>query len=314
MPFVIPNAIEYGASIATLEQAEPDSLDFRLLGDRRSFVISGGAVTAAATHATEYITLTLSSAEVYIDGVYGTVTGTTVDIPAAPSSGTRFDLVCARYNSGTWSFFIVDGTATASTTNPTFPVFPPTSASGSFIVLYAVTVRADLKSSTLSRTYVDKRTFSPSAVTKSGTAAPSGGSSGDLYIRTGSSPATGQSTLYINNSGTWENVAKYVAMATTSTASNLVLRDGSGNFAAGMITANVTGALTGNADTATTAAAWTTARTLTVSGAATGSVSVKGDAAMSLALTTNLPSIYVSAIGTAFPGGTPKANDLWIQV
>lgn len=313
MPFVIPNAIEYGASIATLEQAEPDSLDFRLLGDRRSFVISGGAVTSASTHLTEYITLTLSSAEVYIDGVYGTVTGTTVDIPAAPSSGTRFDLVCARYNSGTWSFYVVDGTATESTTNPTFPVFPPTSASGSFIVLYAVTVRADLKSSTLSRLYVDKRTFSPSAVTKSGTAAPSGGSHGDLYIRTGSSPATGQSTLYFNNSGTWENVAKYVAMGTTGT-SNLVLRDGSGNFTAGTVTANVTGALTGNADTATSAAAWTTARTLTVSGAATGSVSVKGDAAMSLALTTNLPSIYVSAVGTSFPGGTPKANDLWIQV
>ena len=313
MPFTIPNAIAYGVNIATLEQAEPDALDFQLLGDRRSFVISGGAITAAATHATEYITLTLSSAEVYIDGVYGTVTGTTVTIPVAPSSGTRFDLVCARYNGGTWSFYIVDGTATASTTNPTFPVFPPTSASGSFIVLYAVTVRADLKSSTLSRLYVDKRTFSPSAVTKSGTAAPSGGSHGDLYIRTGSSPATGQSTLYVNNSGTWENVAKYVAMGTTGT-SNLVLRDGSGNFTAGTVTANVTGALTGNADTATTAAAWTTARTLTVSGAATGTVSVKGDAAMSLALTTNLPSIYVSAIGAGFPGGTPKANDLWIQV
>jgi hypothetical protein len=308
MPFTIPNAIAYGVDIATLEQAEPDALDFQLLGDRRSFVISGGAITAAATHATEYITLTLSSAEVYIDGVYGTVTGTTVTIPAAPSSGTRFDLVCARYNSGTWSFYIVDGTATASTTNPTFPVFPPTSASGSFVVLYAVTVRSDLKSSTLSRTYVDKRTFSPSAVTKSGTAVPSGGSHGDLYIRTGSSPATGQATLYFNNSGTWENLAKYVAMGTTGT-SNLVLRDGSGNFAAGMVTANVTGALTGNADTATTAAAWTTARTLTVSGAATGTVSVKGDAAMSLALTTTLPSIYV---GTA--PSSPKANDLWIQV
>ena len=310
MAFTLPNAIQYGVSIATLEQAEPDALDFQLLGDRRNFVISGGDVTNIATHLTQYVTLTLSSAEVYINGVYGTVTGTTVDIPAAPSSGTRFDLVCARYNSGTWSFFVVDGTATASTTNPTFPVFPPVSASGSFVVLYAVTVRADLKTSTLSRIYVDKRTHSPAPIAKSGTTAPSAGSSGDIYIRTGSSPATGQSTLYFNNSGTWENIAKYVAMDTANTVSTLVLRDGSGNFSAGAITATTfTGALVGNASTATTAAAWTTARTLTVSGAATGSVSIKGDGAMSLALTTALPSIYVGTAPT-----TPKANDLWIQV
>jgi hypothetical protein len=54
------------------------------------------------------------------------------------------------------------------------------------------------------------------------------------------------------SSSTIGTVASKVNAATDANiASKLVLRDGSGNFAAGMITANVTGSLTGNASTAT---------------------------------------------------------------
>ena len=64
--------------------------------------------------------------------------------------------------------------------------------------------------------------------------------------------------------------------ASANTASKLVVRDGSGNFSAGTITAtltgNVTGALTGNADTATVLA---TARTI-------GGVSFNGSANINL--------------------------------
>jgi len=60
--------------------------------------------------------------------------------------------------------------------------------------------------------------------------------------------------------------------ASANTASKLVVRDGSGNFSAGTITASFTGALTGNADTATVLA---TARTI-------GGVSFNGSANIDL--------------------------------
>ncbi len=66
--------------------------------------------------------------------------------------------------------------------------------------------------------------------------------------------------------------------ASINTAGTLVKRDSSGNFAAGTITANLTGA-------ATTAGAWTTARTLSFTGDATGSGSVNGSADVATALT-----------------------------
>ena len=60
--------------------------------------------------------------------------------------------------------------------------------------------------------------------------------------------------------------------ASANTASKLVVRDGSGNFSAGTITASFAGALTGNADTATVLA---TARTI-------GGVSFNGSANIDL--------------------------------
>jgi hypothetical protein len=58
--------------------------------------------------------------------------------------------------------------------------------------------------------------------------------------------------------GTFSTANKVQNSATTATSSNsgsaIVSRDSSGNFSAGVITANVTGALTGNASTATTLA------------------------------------------------------------
>lgn len=60
--------------------------------------------------------------------------------------------------------------------------------------------------------------------------------------------------------------------ATANTVSTIVARDASGNFAAGTITANLTGAVTGNASTATTLA---TARTI-------GGVSFDGSANINL--------------------------------
>ncbi len=75
-----------------------------------------------------------------------------------------------------------------------------------------------------------------------------------------------------------------------NTASKLVKRDGSGNFSAGTITAN----LTGNASTASTAAAWTTGRTITIDGDVDGSASGV-DGSGDVTITTALDATGVSA-------------------
>jgi hypothetical protein len=105
-----------------------------------------------------------------------------------------------------------------------------------------------------------------------------------------------------------------------NTASKLVLRDASGNFAAGTITASsFVGPITGNADTATK---WQTARTITLGTDLTGSVSIDGSAdvtlnatiaANSVALGTDTTGDYVQSLsGTAnqvtVTGGTGESS------
>jgi hypothetical protein len=87
--------------------------------------------------------------------------------------------------------------------------------------------------------------------------------------------------------------------ATTATNANtanaIVARDASGNFSAGTITAT----LSGNASTATTAASWTTARTITLGGDLSGSVSISGGANVTLTATIAANSV---ALGTDTTG------------
>ena len=102
----------------------------------------------------------------------------------------------------------------------------------------------------------------------------------------------------------------------------LVLRDGSGNFAAATITAaltgnvtgnltgNVTGNLTGNADTVTK---WATARNLSLTGDATATLTaVDGSAAVSAALTLATVNANVGQFGstTTIPVLTVNAKGL----
>jgi len=84
------------------------------------------------------------------------------------------------------------------------------------------------------------------------------------------------------------------AATSANTASAIVKRDADGNFTAATITANVTG-------NATTATQWKTARTLGVSGDATGTMSVNGTSDQNISLV--LASTGVSA-GTY--GGTSQ--------
>ena len=92
-----------------------------------------------------------------------------------------------------------------------------------------------------------------------------------------------------------------------NTANKLVKRDGSGDFSAGTITAN----LSGNASTASSAAAWTTGRTITIDGDVDGSASGV-DGSGDVTITTALDATGVSAgsygSSTAIPNITVDAK------
>ena len=83
------------------------------------------------------------------------------------------------------------------------------------------------------------------------------GAGAKLYIE-----ATESGSAAIHAIGGKYYTALVDAATNANTASAIVKRDGSGNFSAGTITADLIGDVTGNADTATSAAALTTARTI----------------------------------------------------
>lgn len=96
------------------------------------------------------------------------------------------------------------------------------------------------------------------------------------------------------------------AATASNTASTIIRRDASGNFAAGTITA----ALAGNASTAST---WLTARDLTLTGDATATLaSVNGSAAVSTAITLATVNANVGTFGstTSIPVVTVNAKGL----
>lgn len=237
--FTVPNATDFGlGNIASLDQSEPDSLDFSSIGDHRHGVISGGAVTAVASAAGNatpaYLNVTLNAVEVRIGNTYGTIAGTTVVVAAAPiSSDTRFDIIVAYNNSGTFQYDVVQGVASA--TNPVFPTLTDTQ-----IPLYAVYVKNTFNTTYTTELVVDKRAFASSSLSRvsSGAPASSTGSVGDTYVNTTTPSNNGQSQIYVKTgASSWTNLATYVAMASANTANALVQRDGSGDFTAGTITA-----------------------------------------------------------------------------
>jgi hypothetical protein len=106
-----------------------------------------------------------------------------------------------------------------------------------------------------------------------------------------------------------------VDATTTNTASKVVARDSSGNFAAGTITA----ALSGNATTATTLA---TSRTISLGGDLSGSASFNGSAdititatiaANSVALGTDTTGNYVATLADGTPGVQTGTSGLTIS-
>ena len=146
--FTIPNAPDTDKS--TLDQSEPDRVDFEILGNRRKGVVSGGAVTAVSGN----IVAVASGSIAYEGTDYALSANGSYTLSSAPSSGNRFDLVVARYASSAVTLQTVTGTA--SSTNPVFPALPSTD-----IVLAAILRRAN--QSIVSNDIIDKRAFSPAS-------------------------------------------------------------------------------------------------------------------------------------------------------
>ena len=148
--FTIPNAPDTDKS--TLDQSEPDRVDFEVLGNRRKGVVSGAAIAAVSGNI-----VSVASGSISYEGTdYELGANATYTLSAAASSGNRFDLVVARYASSAVTLQTITGTA--SSTNPMFPALPATD-----ILLAAVLRRAS--SSITGNDIIDKRAFNPAIAT-----------------------------------------------------------------------------------------------------------------------------------------------------
>lgn len=184
MPFLIPNAGDTtgGNTYAALDQAEPDSLDFEILGNYASGVFSGCAVSpaGAAVHVTAGV--------VILRGVPYAV----ADVPSlalTTTANSHFDIVIARVSNAIAAVTVVSGADSA--TNPTYPRSTSISGSGTLnpdtdVVLAAV-LRIGSGSPT-TKNIVDKRTLLSSSIPDQGTGAPAASrpeGPGSLYYQTG---------------------------------------------------------------------------------------------------------------------------------
>lgn len=219
MAFIIPNATDTasGAKYENLDQAEPDSLDFEILGNAgRSGVVSGCAVTALPASNTS---VAVSSGIVVINGSPYTVAGqSSYSLPTAPTDN-RFDLVVARLSGGVVSLVTVQGND--ESTNPEFPKSVNTLASGvlfdgsihvdlSTDVVLAAIYRQDAQNITASR-IADRRVFTTSSIVSQGSTDPSTGvgTTGSLYFKTGVAQGSTASGVFVKNAlGSWVELAQ----------------------------------------------------------------------------------------------------------
>ena len=194
--FTVPNASDYGVTFQSIDQAEPDSLDFQILGDGNYGIHNGGDITvfSAATGSA-----TLTAGEVMVAGIYYPVSSVTLTFDAADTD-PRFDIIVASVTSGTATYLTVKGTASA--TNPVFPTI-----ASNQVPLYALYRKSGTTFNNLS--VVDKRKFIETVI-RSGSAVPTAAAEfGDLYFKTGT-PETEQSSLYVYSTEIgWQNLAKY---------------------------------------------------------------------------------------------------------
>jgi hypothetical protein len=256
--FTIPNTPD----AYNQNQAEPDSLDFQILGNHGNAVVSGCEVTPGPSGAT----VAVSAGEVIVNGVHYPVSASVSLSLTAYASSPFFDIVVGRLASGTVSLVVLPGTSGA---NPVYPTI-----TNNDVVLAAVWRPANTTPTTAM--IVDKRLLVPTTTNRVSSGSPSAGTgaNGETHVNSSwTANNTLAGPLSVKVGGTWYQVARY-----------------SSDFTAGTVTAtSFVGALTGNASTATyatSAGSATTATTATtangvawsnVSGKPTFSVSASAD-------------------------------------
>lgn len=204
MAYIIPNATETGSGqkYANINQAEPDSVDIEVLGNRSNWVRSGCEVSIASEQ------FTVTAGVVVVNNTPYSLAAVTVGVPIARASiGARTDLVVARLSGSSVSVEVLTGIDTA--TNPIFPKSKSvvTSFSSAYnydpdndVLLASIYVTA---SETTGANLVDKRIVNAAPTVRTAASAPASTAAdvlGDVVIVGG--------IMYVKTGvSTWEAIA-----------------------------------------------------------------------------------------------------------
>lgn len=213
MALVIPNATDTtsGNRYQALDQAEPDALDFEIVGNTGSSgVVSGGAVTTNGSAAN----VAVAAAVIAVKGTaYTVAANATFALPNAPVDN-RFDLIIARVSGATATLVAIPGNNSA--TNPTLP--KSRSVVNAFDPAAHVDLATDVVLAALYRTgagvvtasrITDKRTMLSTSLRDQGTGVPAPGRTdtgiGSMYYQKDSA----NSGVWIQKTdGTWIELAQ----------------------------------------------------------------------------------------------------------
>lgn len=206
MALIVPNATATGSSnkYSSINQAEPDSVDFEALGNTLNYVRSGFVVTVGASNA-----VSITAGVTIINGT--PYSAASASFTVNPGSATRFDLIVVRLSGSTATTTLLSGTEDA--VNPTLPQSKSVIAGAGTSANYdpatdalIATVYTVPSTALTSSNIVDKRIISTAPVTYTVSGVPTTNAKdviGDTAIYNGDS--------YIKNtSSTW-------AKLTTST-------------------------------------------------------------------------------------------------
>lgn len=213
MALIIPNATDTtsGNRYQALDQAEPDALDFEIVGNTGSSgVVSGGVVTSNGSAAN----VAVAASVVAVKGVaYTVAANATFALPSAPVDN-RFDLIIARLSGGTATLVAIPGVNSA--TNPTLP--KSRSVAVSFDPAAHVDLNTDVVLAAVYRTgsgvvtasrITDKRTMLSTSLRDQGTGAPAPGRTdtgiGSMYYQKDS---TNSGVWIQKTDGTWIELAQ----------------------------------------------------------------------------------------------------------
>lgn len=255
--FTIPNTPDS----FNQNQAEPDSLDFQILGNQKSGVVSGMAVAPGSSAQTVAVT----AGEVLVNGAYYTYAGGTVLLNAY-TSPAFFDIIHARLTGSTVTCYAV-----RSSTGGTNPRFPSSGTGTNDVnldstdVVLAAVWRVD-SGIPVAQTITDKRIFvrSSTARTLTDTVSANRGSTADTYVNTAWTPGTTTASPFsVKVGSTWYNLSYWTANSNVSTTGTITAGAFVGNASSASSTpySGLTGTIptwnqntTGHAATATLAA------------------------------------------------------------